>query len=137
MFAVIRTGGKQYRVTENARIQVERLPGNPGDAVELNDVLMLGGDGGASVVGTPLVGGAAVFAQVIEQKRGPKLLVFKKRRRKNFRRLRGHRQDLTVLRITGISADGTPPAALATAVADAPSLPAPPAEAAADAATEE
>jgi large subunit ribosomal protein L21 len=137
MFAVIRTGGKQYRVTENTRIQVERLPGNPGDAVELNDVLMVGGSDGAPMIGTPVIDGAAVFAEVIEQKRGPKVIVFKKRRRKNYRRLRGHRQDLTVLRITGISADGERPPAKAPPVAEPPVAAPPATDETTDAATEE
>lgn len=111
MFAVIRTGGKQYRVSENARIEVERLPGNPGDAVTLDQVLMVGGQGAVPVVGAPLVEKAAVFAEVVEQTRGDKVLIFKKKRRKNHRRLRGHRQDLTVLKITGISTSGERPAA--------------------------
>ncbi|MCW5698610.1 MAG: 50S ribosomal protein L21 [Rhodospirillales bacterium] len=109
MFAVIRTGGKQYRVTENARIEVERLPGDPGETIALGDVLMIGGDEDAPLVGAPLVDNAAVFAEVVEQKRGPKILVFKKKRRKHYRRTRGHRQELTVLRVTGISPTGEAP----------------------------
>jgi large subunit ribosomal protein L21 len=103
MFAVIRTGGKQYKVAENDLISVEKLPGEPGAAVELSDVLMVG-DGAAARTGTPTLAGASVAATVVEQKKGPKIIVFKKRRRHNYRRKNGHRQELTVLRITGITA---------------------------------
>ncbi len=105
MFAVIRTGGKQYRVTPNAVITVERLVAEAGAEVELTDVLMLGDETGTRI-GAPLVDGARVAATVVEQTRGDKILVFKKRRRKNHRRLNGHRQELTVLRITDILAAG-------------------------------
>lgn len=116
MFAVIRTGGKQYRVTENAHIEVERLAGSPGDTITFDDVLMVGGSGsessavGGTVVGKTALATAAVFAELLAQTRGDKVLVFKKKRRKNYRRMRGHRQDLTVLRITGISPSGDMPA---------------------------
>ena len=114
MFAVIRTGGKQYRVSENARIEVERLAGSPGDTVTFDDVLMVGGSGGeAPMIGETALGTAAVFAELLAQTRSDKVLVFKKKRRKNYRRMRGHRQDLTVLRITGISPSGEMPAAAA------------------------
>lgn len=99
MFAVVKTGGKQYRVAENDTITVEKLNGEPGSAVTLDQVLMAGGK-----VGRPLVAGASVSAEIVEQTRGPKLIVFKKRRRKSSRRKNGHRQDLTVLKITGIAA---------------------------------
>ena len=102
MFAVIRTGGKQYRVAKGDVIEVERLGGEPGSAVTLDQVLMLAGDG-APVVGTPLVSGATVTAEVVEQGRGPKIIVFKKKRRKSYRRLNGHRQAITTLRINAIS----------------------------------
>ena len=105
MYAVIRTGGKQYRVTENDVIQVEKLTAEKGSAVELADVMMIG-DGGKTTVGAPLVAGAKVIADVVDQVRAAKILVFKKKRRKNYRRLHGHRQDLTVLRITDILPDG-------------------------------
>ena len=111
MFAVIRTGGKQYRVAENDRIVVERLAAEPGATVAINDVLMIAGGDGVPTVGAPLVSNAAVYAEVVEQTRGEKILVFKKQRRKKYRRTKGHRQDLTVLRITGISADGKKPKA--------------------------
>ena len=103
MYAVIKTGGKQYRVAENDVIQVERLDGEAGATVDLDQVLLLGGEGDAKV-GTPLVAGAKVTATVLEQIKGEKIVVFKKKRRKNFRRKRGHRQLLTVLRITDIAA---------------------------------
>ncbi|MEO1719358.1 MAG: 50S ribosomal protein L21 [Pseudomonadota bacterium] len=103
MFAVIKTGGKQYRVTENDVIEVERLQGDAGGSLELTDVLMVG-DGDNMTIGTPLVSGAKVTAELVEQSRGPRLIAFKKRRRKSSRSSRGHRQDLTKLKITGISA---------------------------------
>jgi large subunit ribosomal protein L21 len=108
MFAVIRTGGKQYRVAPNDVIKVERLPGATGEVIELAEVLMLG-DGDKVTVGAPLVGGACVGASVIAQGQGDKVLVFKKKRRHNYRRKNGHRQDLTVLRITEILTDGQKP----------------------------
>ena len=109
MFAVIRTGGKQYRVAANDVISVEKLPGEAGATVELDEVLMLG-DGADTTIGAPLVEGACVRATVLEQMRAPKILVFKKKRRKNYRRTRGHRQDLTVLRITEVLAKAAKPA---------------------------
>jgi large subunit ribosomal protein L21 len=111
MFAVIRTGGKQYRVAPNDVIVVERLAGEAGSNVELGEVLMLGDGGTEAQIGTPLVDKAAVFAEVLEQARSPKINVFKKKRRKKYRRTRGHRQNVTVLRITEISAAGTRAAA--------------------------
>lgn len=110
MYAVVRTGGKMYRVAENDRLVVERLPGEPGTTVALSEVLMIAGDGGALKLGGDL-GQAQVFAEILAQKRGKKILVFKKKRRKNYRRTRGHRQELTELRIAGISLSGEPPAA--------------------------
>ena len=114
MFAVIRTGGKQYKVAKNDVIKVERLPGAAGDIVELNEVLMLG-EGGDVTVGVPLVAGACVGASVVAQGQGDKVLVFKKRRRHNYRRKNGHRQDLTVLRITDILTEGRKPEKAAAA----------------------
>ena len=105
MFAVIRTGGKQYRVRENDVIKVERLAGEPGATIELDEVLLVD-SGSGPTVGAPLVAGARVAATVLDQTRGVKILVFKKKRRKNYRRTRGHRQNVTVLRITGIDAGG-------------------------------
>jgi len=102
MFAVIRTGGKQYKVASGDVIRVERLAVEAGSAIQLDEVLMVG-EGGDVSVGTPLVAGASVAAEVVAQDRGPKIIVFKKKRRQNYRRKNGHRQDLTVLRITGIN----------------------------------
>lgn len=102
MFAVVRTGGKQYRVAKNDVIVVEKLPAETGTMVRLTDVLMLSGEDGAPRVGNPLVAGAAVTAEVLDQRRGKKIIVFRKRRRHNFRRKKGHRQSETVLRISDI-----------------------------------
>lgn len=102
MFAVIRTGGKQYKVAEGDVVKVEKLAADAGSTVTLDEVLMVAGNGSEPKVGTPLVQGASVTATVLEQGRGPKIIVFKKKRRQNYRRKKGHRQDLTVLRITGI-----------------------------------
>ena len=102
-FAVIRTGGKQYRVTPNAVVTVEKLEAEPGATITFHDVLALGGEAGLTL-GAPTVPGASVTATVVEQTRGEKLIVFKKRRRKSSRRKNGHRQDLTVLRIGDIAA---------------------------------
>ena len=101
MYAVIKTGGKQYRVAQDDLLEIERLPGEHGSTIEFADVLMLGGD--APKVGAPFIKGAKVIAELVEQTRGPKLIAFKKRRRKNSRRRIGHRQDLTLVRITSIS----------------------------------
>jgi large subunit ribosomal protein L21 len=120
MYAVVKTGGKQYRVAPGDRLTVERLAGEPGASVELADVLMLGEEGQAPTIGTPLVAGAAVRAEIVEQARGDKIIVFKKKRRQNYRRKRGHRQDLTVLRVTAISAGGKTLAEAAPAKAPAP-----------------
>ena len=109
MFAVIRTGGKQYRVAKDDKIIVEKLLGEPGTMVELSDVLMIGGDGKAPTVGTPVIDKAAVFAEVVEQSRADKIIVFKKNRRKGYRRTRGHRQQQTVLRIVDVSPTGAKP----------------------------
>ncbi|MCO6414930.1 50S ribosomal protein L21 [Siccirubricoccus sp. KC 17139] len=101
-FAVIRTGGKQYRVTPNAVITVERLEAEPGATVTIHDVLAVGGEGGLTL-GAPTVPGASVTATVVEQNRGDKVIIFKKRRRQNSRRKNGHRQHQTVLRIADIA----------------------------------
>lgn len=108
MYAVVKTGGKQYRVAANDLVQIERLPGEAGDIVTLDDVLMLG-DGANVTIGAPRVEGAAVAAEIVEQARGPKIIIFKKRRRQNYRRKKGHRQDLTILRITEILTNGAKP----------------------------
>ena len=101
MFAVIKTGGKQYRVSAEDVLNIERLEGESGGKIEFGDVLMVG-EGDSVKVGTPTVSGAKVVAEVVEQTRGPKLIAFKKRRRKHSRRKRGHRQDLTKVKITEI-----------------------------------
>ncbi len=103
MYAVIRTGGKQYKVAKDDVIFVEKLAGEPGSTIALSDVLMLGGEGEPKV-GAPTLSGASVAATVLEQKRGEKVIIFKKRRRHNSRRKNGHRQELTVLRIGDITA---------------------------------
>ena len=105
MFAVIRTGGKQYKVSKDDVITVEKLAGDAGAKLEFTDVLAIG-DGPDTTFGTPIVAGARVTAAVLEQTQGDKIIIFKKSRRKNYRRKRGHRQQLTVLRITDISPDG-------------------------------
>ncbi len=103
MFAVIRTGGKQYKVAQDDLITVEKLAGDAGATIELGEVLMVG-EGADVTTGAPLVAGASVSATLVEQRRGPKIIVFKKKRRQNYRRKNGHRQYETVLRITGITA---------------------------------
>ena len=103
MFAVIRTGGKQYRVVPNDVLKVEKLEAEPGSTFTFNEVLAVGGEAGTTV-GAPLVEGAAVTATVIAQDRLDKIIIFKKRRRQNSRRKNGHRQHVTVLRIADITA---------------------------------
>lgn len=102
MYAVIRTGGKQYRVAQGDRLRVEKLPGEVGATVTFDEVLMIGGE--KIAIGTPLVAGARVTAEILAQDRAKKIIVFKFRRRKNYRRKRGHRQPYTEIRITGVSA---------------------------------
>ncbi len=106
MFAVIRTGGKQYKVAENDVIIIEKLLADAGDDIDFTDVLALN-DGAVTTFGKPGVAGALVTAEVLEQARGDKVIIFKKKRRQNYRRKNGHRQDLTVVRITGILADAS------------------------------
>ncbi|WP_181701555.1 50S ribosomal protein L21 [Chthonobacter albigriseus] len=103
MFAVIKTGGKQYKVAPNDVLQIEKLEADAGATVTFDEVLMVSGDAGVSV-GAPTVAGATVTAEIVEQTRGPKVISFKKRRRQNSKRKRGHRQLLTVVKITGINA---------------------------------
>ena len=107
MFAVIKTGGKQYRVAAEDVITIAKLDAGPGEAVAFGEVLMLTGDAGVEV-GAPTVAGASVSGEIVAQVRGPKVIAFKKRRRQNSRRKRGHRQDLTTVRITEILAGGAP-----------------------------
>jgi large subunit ribosomal protein L21 len=103
MFAVIKTGGKQYRVAADDVIVVEKLEGDAGAKISFGDVLMLG-DGGDVKIGAPLLSGASVTGELVEQRKGEKIKVFKKRRRNTYRRERGHRQHESVVRITAISA---------------------------------
>ena len=107
MFAVFKTGGKQYRVAAEDVLKVDKVKGAPGEIVEFGEVLLVGGD--SVTLGAPTVAGATVAAEVLDQARGPKIIAFKKRRRKNSRRKRGHRQEFTLLRITEILTDGQKP----------------------------
>jgi large subunit ribosomal protein L21 len=107
MFAVIKTGGRQYRVVPDDVLEIGKIAGDVGTIVQLEEVLLLGGD--TPVLGAPTVAGATVAAEVLQHKRGPKVISFKKRRRKNSRRKRGYRDEITVLRITEILADGSKP----------------------------
>src|SRR5262245_12089874 len=113
MFAVIKTGGKQYRVAAEDLLKVEKIKGEPGEIVQFGEVLVVGGD--PATIGAPTVAGASVAAEVVEQGRGPKVIAFKKRRRKNSRRKRGHRQEFTLVRITEILTDGAKPSKKAAA----------------------
>lgn len=105
MYALVKTGGKQYRVAKDDKILVERIAADEGAEIILDDIIMLG-DGDKVTVGTPRVEGAAVSAKVVSQTRGPKIIIFRRKRRKNHRRTQGHRQDLTLLQITAIAEDG-------------------------------
>jgi len=105
MYALVRTGGKQYRVSKDDTILVERISADEGAEIILDDVVMLG-DGDKVTIGTPRVEGAAVSATVMRQTRGPKIIIFRRKRRKNHRRTQGHRQDLTLLKINAIAEDG-------------------------------
>ena len=124
MYALVRTGGKQYRVAKDDTILVERITADEGAEVILDDIVMLG-DGDKVTIGTPRVEGAAVSATVVRQTRGPKIIIFRRKRRKNHRRTQGHRQDLTLLKINAIAEDGkslkpkAAPAKKAAAKADA------------------
>ena len=102
MFAVIKTGGRQYRVVPDDVLEIGKIAGDVGTIVQLGEVLLVGGD--QPVLGAPTVAGASVAAEVLQHKRGPKVIAFKKRRRKNSRRKRGHKQDLTIVKITQILA---------------------------------
>jgi large subunit ribosomal protein L21 len=107
MFAVIKTGGRQYRVVPNDVLEIGKIAGEVGTIVQLGEVLVVGGD--TPVLGAPTVAGASVAAEVLDHKRGPKVIAFKKRRRKNSRRKRGYRDEITVLRITEILTDNAKP----------------------------
>ena len=109
MFAVIKTGGRQYRVVPDDVLEVGKIEGEVGTIVQLNEVLVVGGD--TPILGLPTVAGASVAVEVLDHKRGPKVIAFKKRRRKNSRRKRGHRQELTTVRITEILTGGAAPSA--------------------------
>jgi large subunit ribosomal protein L21 len=134
MFAVIKTGGKQYKVAPTDLIEVATVPGAAGDVVTFDEVLLHGDENG-TVLGGPLVAGAAVAGEIVGQKRSARILVFKKRRRQNSKRSRGHRQDFTLIRITEILTDGKKPAAKKAKAAPAAeaSVEAPAAEAAPEA----
>jgi large subunit ribosomal protein L21 len=121
MFAVIKTGGKQYRVAANDQITIEKLVGSAGETVAFEHVLMLTQDG-VTTVGAPTVAGASVAAEIVEQGRGDKVISFKKRRRQNSKRKRGHRQDLTIVRITDILTGGAKVAVTAKAPVAAAAL---------------
>lgn len=112
MFAVIKTGGKQYRVSPSDTITIEKLEGEAGDAVSFDQVLLVGGgDGAEPALGAPTVDGATVAGEIVRQTRGDKVMIFKKRRRKNSKRTRGHRQLLTMVKITEILTGGAKAAA--------------------------
>jgi large subunit ribosomal protein L21 len=132
MYAVIKTGGKQYKVAESVVVRLERLGGDAGDAVAFGEVLVVGGDAGVTL-GSPLVAGAQVAGEIVKHSRSARILVFKKRRRQNSKRSRGHRQDHTVVRITEILTDGKAPSKKAAAKKAAPK----PAEATPEAAASE
>ncbi len=123
MFAVIKTGGKQYSVAAEDTITVMSLAGAPGDVVTFDNVLMLSGEG-EPTIGAPFIEGASVAGEIVAQKRGPKVLAFKKRRRKNSKRKRGHRQDLTLVRITGLSTGGAQRSSAAPVSAETANVPA-------------
>jgi large subunit ribosomal protein L21 len=107
MFAVIKAGGKQYRVVEDQLLKVEGVEGEPGTIVQIGEVIMLGGD--KPEIGSPTIAGASVAAEIVKHGRGPKVIAFKKRRRKNSRRKRGHRQDYVLIRISEILTGGAKP----------------------------
>src|SRR5882724_7872709 len=107
MFAVIKAGGKQYRVAEDQLLKVEGIEGEPGTIVQIGEVIMLGGD--KPEIGSPTIAGASVAAEIVKHGRGPKVIAFKKRRRKNSRRKRGHRQDFVLIRISEILTEGAKP----------------------------
>jgi large subunit ribosomal protein L21 len=122
MFAVIKTGGKQYKVASGDILRIEKVTGNAGDTVQFNEILMVGGD--KPVIGAPAVAGAAVQAEILEQGKGPKLINYVKRRRKHSsQRKKGHRQQITVLRVTDILAKGGDKSGVAAALNGAGFIP--------------
>jgi len=123
MYAVIKTGGKQYRVAADQKIQIEKLGGQAGDQVEFTEVLMVA-NGGTIDVGAPFLAGATVVGEIASQDRGPHVIIFKKRRRKHYRRRNGHRQDLTSVTIREILTGGAKPAKKAAAPKKAEAAPA-------------
>jgi large subunit ribosomal protein L21 len=133
MFAVIKTGGKQYRVAADDKLKVEKVAGEPGEIIQFGDVLVVGGD--SVTLGNPTVAGASVAAEVLDQGLGPKVIAFKKRRRKNSRRKRGHRQEFTLVQITEILTDGAKPTKTARPKREKPEPK--PADAGADVAADE
>ena len=126
MFSVIKAGGKQYRVAEDQVLKVEGIKGEPGTIVQIGDVIMLGGD--SPQIGSPMIEGASVAAEILDHLRGGKVIAFKKRRRKNSRRKRGHRQEFTLVRVTEILTDGAKPMREAQGKAFRKPKPAPAAE---------
>ena len=120
MFAVIKTGGKQYRVAADQVIQIDKIAGAPGELVAFSDVLLVGGE--EVSLGAPMVAGATVAGEVIEQGRSPTIIAFKKRRRQNSRRKRGHRQEFTRVRITEILTEGRKPTQRAAQAAPTPAV---------------
>ena len=118
MYAVIKTGGKQYRVAANDKILIEKLDGAAGDQVNFTEVLMVS-NGGTVDIGAPFLAGATVVGEIEKQARGPHIIIFKKRRRKHYRRRNGHRQDLTAVTITEILTGGAKPSAKAKAKPEA------------------
>ena len=129
MYAVVKTGGKQYRVAKDDTILVEKLDADEGQTVTLTDVMLLG-DGDKITLGTPVVDDASVEAQVVRQTRGPKIIIFRRKRRKNHRRTQGHRQDLTLLKITHINTSGKKAAPVKKAASKTKAKPAAKSEAA-------
>jgi len=131
MFAVFKTGGKQYRVAAEDVLKIEKVKGEPGEIVEFGEVLVVGGD--SVTLGAPMVAGATIAAEVLDQARGPKIIAFKKRRRQNSRRKIGHRQEFTLTRITEILTDGKKPSQTVPPRPKRAAAPAPAADAAATA----
>jgi large subunit ribosomal protein L21 len=135
MYALVKTGGKQYRVSKDDTILVERLSAEEGEQIILSDIVMLG-DGDKVTIGTPRVDGAGVSATVMRQTRGPKIIIFRRKRRKNHRRTQGHRQDLTLLKINEIAEDAKSLKTVKPAAKAAPKKAADPKKASKDAAPE-